>query len=70
MLPNKQNSRKCNGRYWRKYPSTREPNIIVKVCFSLKRLLIVTFNIKAIRIQSSKCSHPVKLSFGEMVSMA
>ena len=34
-----------------------EPNIKVKVCVSLKRLLIVTFNIKAIRIQSSKCSH-------------
>ena len=47
-----------------------QPNVIVKVYFSLKRLLIVTFNIKAIRIQSSKCSHPVKLSFGEMVSMA
>ena len=47
-----------------------ETKIIVKVCVSLKRLLIVTFNIKAIRIQSSKCSHPVKLSFGEMVSMA
>ena len=28
-----------------------EPNIIVKACVSLKRLLIVTFNIKAIRIQ-------------------
>ena len=40
-----------------------EPSIIVKVCISLKRLLIVTFNIKAIRIQSSKYSHPVKLSF-------
>ena len=40
-----------------------EPNIIVKVCAGLKRLLIVTLNVKAIRIQSSKCSHPVKLSF-------
>ena len=28
-----------------------EPNIIVKACVSLKRLLIVTFDIKAIRIQ-------------------
>ena len=36
-----------------------EPNIIVKVCVSLKRLPIVSFNIKTIRIQSSKCSHPV-----------
>ena len=41
-----------------------EPNITVKVCVSLKRLLIVTFNIKAVRIQISKCYHPVKLSFG------
>ena len=41
-----------------------ELNIIVKVCVSLKRLSIVTFNIKTIRIQSSKCSDPVKLSFG------
>ena len=41
-----------------------EPNITVKVCIIPKRLLIVTFNIKAIRIQSSKCSHPVKLPFG------
>ena len=40
-----------------------EPNIIVKVCVSLKGLLIVTFNIKAVRIQSSKCSYQVKLSF-------
>ena len=31
----------------------REPNITVKVCVSLKRPLIVTFNIKAIRIQIS-----------------
>ena len=45
------------------------PNIIVKVCVSLKRLLIVTFNIKAIRIQSSKFSHSVKLSFGEIRSL-
>ena len=47
----------------------REPNIIVKVCVSLKRLLIVTFSIKAIRIQSSKCSHPVKLPFGWIKSL-
>ena len=46
-----------------------EPNIIVKVCVSLKRLLIVTFNIKAVRIQSSKCSHPVKLSLGGIGSL-
>ena len=46
-----------------------EPNIIVKVCVSLKRLLIVTFNIKAIRIQSSKCSHPVKLPLGGIRSL-
>ena len=39
-------------------------NITVKVCVSLKILLIVTFNIKAIRTQSSKCFHPVKLPFG------
>ena len=38
------------------------PKITVKVCFSLKRLLIVTFNIKIIRIQSSKCSHPIFLA--------
>ena len=43
-----------------------EPNIKVKVCVSLKRLLIVSFNIKAIRIQSSKCSYPVELPFGEI----
>ena len=36
-----------------------ELNITVKVCISLKRLLIVTFNIKAIRIHSSQCSHLV-----------
>ena len=29
-----------------------EPNITVKVCISLKRLLIVTFNIEVIRIPS------------------
>ena len=46
-----------------------EPNIIVKVCVSLKRLLIVTFNIKPIRIQSSKCSHPVKLPLGGIRSL-
>ena len=46
-----------------------EPNVTVKVCVSLKRLLIVTFNIKAIRIQSSKCSHLVKLSFGGIRSL-
>ena len=40
-----------------------EPNIIVKVCISLKMLLIVTFNVKDARIQSSKCSHPVKIPF-------
>ena len=39
-------------------------NIIVKVFVRLKILLIVTFNIKTIRIESSKCSHPIKLSFG------
>ena len=41
-----------------------EPNITVKVCVSLKRLLTVTFNTKAAKIQSSKCSHPMKLPFG------
>ena len=46
-----------------------EPNIKVKVCASLKRLLIVTFNNKAIRIQSSKCSHPVNLPFGGVRSL-
>ena len=46
-----------------------EPSITVKVCISLKRLLIVTFNIKAVRIQSSKCSHPVKLPFGGIRSL-
>ena len=46
-----------------------EPNMTVKVCVCLKRLLIVTFNIKAIRTQSSKCSHPVKLSFGGIRSL-
>ena len=35
-----------------------ELNITVKVCISL-RLLIVTFNIKAVRIHSSQCSHLV-----------
>ena len=44
------------------------PNITVKVCVSLKILLIVTFNIKAIRTQSSKCSHPVKLPFGQILT--
>ena len=46
-----------------------EPNITVKVCVSLKRLLIVTFNIRAIRMQSSKCSYLVKLSFGGIRSL-
>ena len=46
-----------------------EPNITVKVCVSLKRPLAVTFNIKAIRIQSSKCSDPVKLPFGWIRSL-
>ena len=35
-----------------------QPNITVKVFVSLKILLIVTFNIKAIRIQSSKTDFP------------
>ena len=39
-----------------------EPNIIIKVCNYLKRLLIITFNIKSIRVHSSKCSHVVKLA--------
>ena len=46
-----------------------EPNITVKVYVSLKRLLIVSSNIKAIRIQSFKCSHPVKLPFGWIRSL-
>ena len=46
-----------------------EPNVIVKVCVSLKRLLILTFNIKAIRIQSSKCSNAVELSLGGIRSL-
>ena len=45
------------------------PNIIVKVCVSQKKLLMVTFTIKAIRIQSSKCFHPVKLPFGWIRSL-
>ena len=45
------------------------PNITVNVCVSLKRLLIVTFNIKAIRIQSSKCSHQVRIPFGGIRSL-
>ena len=40
-----------------------EPNIIVKVCVSLKRLLIVTFNIKATRIQSSAAFSSSKTPF-------
>ena len=59
MRPNKQNWKKCNTSYWGKYPS-RETSIRVKVYISLKRLLIVTFNIMAVKIQSSKCSDPVK----------
>ena len=46
-----------------------EPNITLKIYVSLKRLLIVTFNIKAIRIQNSKCSDPVKLPFGRIRSL-
>ena len=46
-----------------------EPNITVNVRISIKRLLIVTFNIKAVRIQSSKCSHSVKLPFGGIRSL-
>ena len=37
-----------------------EPNITIEIYKNLKRLLIITFNIEAIRIQRSNCSHPVK----------
>ena len=69
MLPNKQNSKNTIADTEESTLVLGEPNITVKVCISLKRLLIVTFNIKAIRIQSSKCSHPVKLSFGGIRSL-
>ena len=46
-----------------------EPNVMIKLCVSLKRLLMVTFNIKTVRIQSYKCSHPVKLSLGGIRSL-
>ena len=41
-----------------------ERNTAVKVFVSLKRLLIVTLNIKAVRRQRFKCSHSVRLPFG------
>ena len=64
MRSNKQDSRKCISSYWRKYSLPGESNITIKVYISLKRLLIVTFNIKNGRIQIYKCSHPVKFPFG------
>ena len=64
MQPKRQNSKKMQYQLLRKLPILGEINIKIKVCISLKRQLIVTFNIKAVRIQISKCSHPVKLSFG------
>ena len=39
-----------------------ESDIIIKVYNNLKRLLIITFNIKSIREQSSQSSHPVKFA--------
>ena len=39
MHPNKQNSKICNSSYWGKYPSTRKPNVTVKVCISLLSIL-------------------------------
>ena len=36
---------------------------------NLKRRLIMTFNIKSIRVQSSKCSHPVKFALCEIRSL-
>ena len=64
MQPKRQNSKKMQYQLLRKLPILGEINIKIKVCISLKRQLIVTFNIKAVRVQISKCSHPVKLSFG------
>ena len=46
-----------------------EPNIKEKVCVVQKKLLIVAFSVKAIRIESFKCSHPVKLPFGGIRSL-
>ena len=63
MQPSKQNSKNVIVVTEENTLVLGEPNFAVKVFISLKRLLIVTFNIKAVRTQSSKCSHPVKLPF-------
>ena len=68
MRPNKQNSKNAIGVIEESSLVLGEPNITVcmyfEVCISLKKLLMVTFNIKAIKIYISKCYHPVKLPFG------
>ena len=55
MWPNKQNSKNTITITEKSTLVLGELNITVKVCISLKRLVIVTFNIKAFRIQSFKC---------------
>ena len=59
VRPNKQNSKNVIAVTEESILVLGEPNITVKVYISLKRLLIVSSNINAIRIQSFKCSHPV-----------
>ena len=69
VRPNKQNSKNVIAVTEESILVLGEPNITVKVYISLKGLLIVTFNIKAVRIQSFKCSHPVKFPFGLIRSL-
>ena len=50
--PNRPNLKKKNAiQILRKVPILGELNITIKVCISLKRLLVVTFNIKTVKIQ-------------------
>ena len=70
MRPNKQNSKKTIAITEESTLVLGQPNLTVKVFISLKRLLIVTFNIRAVRIQSSKCFYPAKLRLGGIRSLS
>ena len=66
MEPNKQNAIVVNEE---SSLVPGGPNISVKVYINLKRLLVVILNIKAIKIQSSKCSRPVTFPFNGIRSL-
>ena len=69
MRPNKQNSKNAIAITEESTLVLGRRNITVKVCVSLKRLLIVNCNTKAVRIESCKCSHPVQLSGSRIISL-